>query len=84
MTMKDKCYLAVDCGAESGRVMAGLWDGVKMRLEEIHRFPTGIMPIGDTKRWDIARIWGELGLGLAAQRFGGSIVSVGVDTWGVD
>lgn len=84
--MKEKCYLAVDCGAESGRVMAGIWDGAKMRLEEIHRFPTGITPIGDTKRWDIARIWGEIerGLGLAAKRFGESIVSVGVDTWGVD
>ena len=84
--MKEKCYLAVDCGAESGRVMAGLWDGARMRLEELHRFPTGITPIGDTKRWDIARIWGEIerGLGLAARRFGESIVSVGADTWGVD
>ncbi len=84
--MKEKCYLAVDCGAESGRVMAGLWDGATMRLEELHRFPTGITPIGDTMRWDIARIWGEIerGLGLAAKRFGASIVSVGVDTWGVD
>ena len=84
--MKEKCYLAVDCGAESGRVMAGLWDGARMRLEELHRFPTGITPIGETKRWDIARIWGEIerGLGLAARRFGESIVSVGADTWGVD
>jgi rhamnulokinase len=84
--VKPKCYLAVDCGAESGRVMAGLWDGAKMRLEELHRFPTGITPIGDTKRWDITRIWGEVerGLGIAAKRFGESIVSVGVDTWGVD
>ena len=84
--MKDKCYLAADCGAESGRVMAGLWDGAKMRLEEIHRFPTGITPIGDTKRWDITRIWNEIerGLGMAAKRFGDAIVSVGADAWGVD
>ena len=82
----EPCYLAVDCGAESGRVMAGLWNGTTMRLEEIHRFPTGITPIDGTMRWDITRIWGEIerGLGLAAQRFGESIVSVGVDTWGVD
>ena len=84
--MKEKCYLAVDCGAESGRVMAGLWDGAKMRLEEIHRFPTGVSRVGDTMRWDITRIWGEIenGLALAAKRFGEAIVSVGVDTWGVD
>ena len=84
--MNEKIYLAVDCGAESGRVMAGVWDGAEMRVEEIHRFPTGITPIGDTKRWDIARIWGEVerGLTLAAKRFGDSVVSVGADTWGVD
>ena len=84
--MNEKIYLAVDCGAESGRVMAGIWDGAKMRLEELHRFPTGITPIGGTKRWDIARIWGEVerGLTLAAKRFGNAIVSVGADTWGVD
>jgi rhamnulokinase len=84
--MNEKIYLAVDCGAESGRVMAGIWDGAKMRLEELHRFPTGITPVGDTKRWDIARIWGEVerGLSLAARRFGDAIVSVGADTWGVD
>lgn len=84
--MKEKCYLAVDCGAESGRVMAGLWDGARVRLEELHRFPTGIAHVGDTMRWDISRIWSEVerGLGLAAQRFGEAIVSVGVDTWGVD
>lgn len=81
-----KCYLAVDCGAESGRVVAGLWDGAHMRLEELHRFPTGATPVDGTLRWDIARIWREIehGLGRAAQRFGQSIVSVGVDTWGID
>ena len=84
--MSEKCYIAVDCGAESGRVMAGLWDGSKMRLEELHRFPTGVTRVGDTMRWDITRIWGEIerGLGMAAKRFGESIVSVGCDTWGVD
>lgn len=84
--MKEKCYLAVDCGAESGRVMAGLWNGAQMRVEELHRFPTGVTPVDGTLRWDIARIWSEIerGLGLAAQRFGETIVSVGVDTWGVD
>ena len=84
--MNEKCHLAVDCGAESGRVMAGIWDGAKMRLEELHRFPTGVTRVGDTMRWDITRIWGEIewGLGLAAKRFSESIVSVGADTWGVD
>ncbi len=84
--MKENIYLAVDCGAESGRVMAGLWDGAKMRIEELHRFPTGVTRVGETMRWDMTGIWGEVerGLGLAAKRFGESIISVGADTWGVD
>ena len=39
--MAEKVYLAIDLGAESGRVMAGLWNGKTIRLEEIHRFPNG-------------------------------------------
>ena len=37
-----KVYLAIDIGAESGRVIAGIWSGRKIRLEEIHRFPTAV------------------------------------------
>src|SRR6266850_3649384 len=84
--MKYQCYLGVDLGAESGRVMAGLWDGKRIRLEELHRFPNGPVEIGDTLRWDVLRLWAEIqqGLGLAARKFGKSVKSVGVDTWGVD
>ena len=32
-------------GAESGRVIAGCWDGRRMRLEELHRFPNGAAAI---------------------------------------
>lgn len=84
--MKEKVYLAVDLGAESGRVMAGLWNGRKLRLEEIHRFPTGGVYLGETYRWDVLRLWSEIqnGLGLAGKKYGQRIVSVGADTWGVD
>jgi rhamnulokinase len=84
--MSEKVYLGVDLGAESGRVMAGCWDGRRMRLEELHRFPNGPVAVADTLRWDILRLWSEIqnGLTLAARRYAGSVVSVGVDTWGVD
>ena len=36
--MAENSFLAVDLGAESGRVIAGLFDGKKLRLEELHRF----------------------------------------------
>ncbi len=39
--MAKKVYLAVDLGAESGRAMAGIWNGKKLQLEEINRFPNG-------------------------------------------
>ena len=38
-----RVYLAVDLGADSGRVMAGIHDGHKLVLEEMARFPTGGM-----------------------------------------
>jgi rhamnulokinase len=46
-------YLGVDVGAESGRIMAGLWDGRHIRLQEIHRFSNGPVPLGNTLRWDL-------------------------------
>lgn len=84
--MSEQCYLAVDIGAESGRVMAGLFDGQTVRLEELHRFGNGPVSVADTLRWDVLRLWAEIqaGLGKSVEKFGKSIVSVGVDTWGVD
>ena len=84
--MPNRVYLAIDLGAESGRVMAGLWNGKTIRLEEVHRFPNGPVYLGDSLRWDVVRLWAEIqtGLGLAAKKYGKSVVSVGADTWGVD
>ncbi len=84
--MPQQVYLAIDLGAESGRVMAGLWNGKSIRLEEIHRFPNGSVALAGTLRWDVMRLWAEIqnGLALAAKKYGKSIVSVGADTWGVD
>jgi rhamnulokinase len=81
-----RIYLAIDLGAESGRVVAGVWNGKTIRLEEIHRFPNGPVYLGDSLRWDVVRLWAEIqnGLTLAAKKYGKSIVSVGADTWGVD
>src|SRR5258706_4851102 len=84
--MKQQCYLAIDLGAESGRLMAGLWNGERLRLEEVHRFPNGPVAIGGSLRWDVLRLWSEVqhGLALAARTYGKAVRSVGVDTWGGD
>jgi rhamnulokinase len=86
MSEGQRVFLAVDLGASSGRVVAGLFDGVRLSLEEIHRFQNGGVLFGDRLHWDIVRLWREIteGLRKAAIRFGDSVVSVGVDTWGVD
>ncbi|MCP4511681.1 MAG: rhamnulokinase, partial [Fuerstiella sp.] len=78
--------LAVDLGAESGRVMAGHFDGRKISLEQFHRFPNGPVNLGGTLRWNLVSLWSEIQNGLreAASTLNGSAVSVGVDTWGVD
>ncbi len=84
--MDEQVILGIDLGAESGRVMAGRWDGAVITLEELHRFPNWPVSVAGTLRWDAPRLWHEIqhGLGLAAQRFGRRLASVGVDTWGLD
>ncbi len=84
--MSKQCYLAVDLGAESGRVVAGEFDGSKVELVEQHRFRNGAVSVGGTLRWDLVNLWREIqaGLGKAGAQYGDSIQSIGVDTWGVD
>ena len=84
--MAENTYLAVDLGAESGRVMAGRFDGKRVSLNQVHRFSNGPVRVGNTLRWNVLGLWSEIQNGLreAGAQFGGSAVSVGVDTWGVD
>src|SRR5437763_10284483 len=80
-----KKLLAFDLGAESGRGVLGLFDGQKLRLEVVHRFPNGAVRTLDTMHWDVLRLYGEMiaGLRKCAADFGG-VDCLGVDTWGVD
>jgi rhamnulokinase len=84
--MNEQVYLGIDLGAESGRVMAGAWNGRQLRAEELHRFSNGPVNVAGSLRWDVLRLWSEIqhGLSIAAKHFGDKVVSVGVDTWGVD
>lgn len=84
--MAQNSYLAVDLGAESGRVMAGHFDGSKIKLEQFHRFPNGPIRLAGTLRWNLIGLWSEIQKGLqkAASELTSEARSVGVDTWGVD
>jgi rhamnulokinase len=75
--------LAVDLGAESGRVIAVQFDGERLHLEELHRFPNTTVTINNTLHWDFLRLWQDIQTGIEK----GKVLnpaSIGVDAWGVD
>lgn len=84
--MAEQVFIAVDLGASSGRVLTGVFDGSKLRLDELHRFDNGPVAVGSSLHWDVLHLWSEIlaGLRAAHDRYGSAIQSVGVDTWGVD
>ncbi len=78
-------YLALDLGAESGRGLLGRFDGERLSLEEVHRFPNGPVRMLDSLHWDVPRLFDEMKTALrkAATGYPG-LDGIGVDTWGVD
>jgi sugar (pentulose or hexulose) kinase len=81
-----KKYIAVDLGAESGRVMVGSVSADKIDLEEIHRFGNGPIEEAGSLRWDFDKLFSEvkIGIGKAAKAAGAQVCGIGVDSWGVD
>lgn len=78
-------YLAVDIGASSGRHILGHLENGKMMLEEIHRFPNGMIKQDEELCWDVDQLFGEIVTGMKKCKEAGKIpVSMGIDTWAVD
>jgi rhamnulokinase len=80
-----KKLLAFDLGAESGRGVLGQFDGRRLQLDVVHRFPNVPVRTLDTLHWDVLRLYAEMlaALRACAANHGG-IDSLGIDTWGVD
>ena len=80
--------VSVDLGASSGRVATGRFDGRRLRLDEVKRFPNVPVQVHDRLHWDALRLYDAilegLGAAAAASDDGGRIASVAVDGWGVD
>jgi len=74
--------LAVDLGAESGRVMSLQLGDNRLRLDEVHRFQNVPVKVRDTLHWDILRLWHDIQVGIDNGAV--NATSVGVDTWAVD
>ena len=85
MAANSPAHLAVDIGASSGRVIAGRLDSGKLTLEAAHRFPNGPLRVQDSLQWNVLGLWSSILEGLAKATVANpKILSVGVDTWGVD
>jgi rhamnulokinase len=76
--------VAVDLGAESGRAVVGTFDGKRLALDVVHRFPNVPVTLAGTLHWDFLRLFGDVVAGLRRAAAGGPVASLGVDTWGVD
>ena len=48
-----KNYIAVDLGATSGRVILASWNGEKIEMQTLHRFPTPLVEKDGKYFWDI-------------------------------
>jgi rhamnulokinase len=76
---------AADLGASNGRTILGSYDGRKLSLRELTRFPNTPVELGGTIYWDFPRLFGEVQNGLIkAVAEGHSPSTLGIDTWGVD
>ena len=86
MSQHNLNLLAFDLGAESGRAILGKFNGTKIELEDVHRFPNQPIVLPGGMHWNILGLWTEIkrGLSKAAQLTQNDLASLGLDTWGVD
>lgn len=79
-------HLAIDLGAGSGRVMAGHFDGSILQIEEVNRFANEGVQLPTGWHWNVLQLLNDIKAGIAeaSRRHGNAVVSLSVDTWGVD
>ena len=65
--------------------LSGAFRIISFPSNEVHRFYNGMTLINNHYHWDIFRIYEELKKGIAKVKIQNEkIVSIGIDTWGVD
>lgn len=81
-----QCFFAVDLGATSGRTIIGNFTTEGWEMEEINRFPNHLIEVNGHCYWDIYELYRNIleGLKRVSDRKDVEIISIGVDTWGVD
>jgi rhamnulokinase len=78
-------FAAVDLGASGGRVIAGILGDDRVELHTVYRFPNAAREQDGHLRWNLTALYANVLKGLAAlaSEFP-DVVSIGIDTWGVD
>ena len=78
-------FLAIDIGASSGRHIVGWHEGGEIKTKEVYRFKNSVHKLDGHLVWDINSLVSEVKTGIAAAKEEFSnIISLSVDTWGVD
>lgn len=77
-------HLAVDLGASGGRVALGTIEDGRLSMEVLHRFPNHAIPLQGGLYWDALELWRQILHGLSLATLHGDVMSVGVNSWGVD
>lgn len=77
-------YIAIDLGAESGKLLVGTLRSKRLTLETLHRFPTKGFYDDDVFRWDLPSYWNEIKVGLSRASGRMDLQGIGVDSWGVN
>jgi rhamnulokinase len=81
-----RCYVTVDLGATSGRVLVGRLERDRLEIAEVHRFRNEPAGSGPELHWDAHELFAQTVIGLqrAAAQLDGGASSMGVTAWGVD
>ena len=80
-----KRYLAIDIGASSGRHIVGWREDGGLKTKEVYRFPNGAQEREGHLVWDVDALLTHVKAGIAAAKAEfREIVSLSIDTWGVD
>ena len=78
-------YLAIDIGASSGRHIVGWREDGGLKTKEVYRFPNGVQEQDGHLVWDVVALLAHVNTGIAAAKAEfPEIVSLSIDTWGVD
>ena len=78
-------YLAIDLGASSGRAILGTIRNNRLELKEINRFANPIIDVNGRLYWNLFHLYSEILKSLKLIKTEGiEVLSLGIDTWGVD